>query len=301
VVLGCSARSAPPAAHIATTRGEKIFAPHLLNAYRLHPRVISGGRPEYDRSFDELAAEGIKTIISVDVRPPDVDAAAQHALRYVHIPFGHDGLPGDLVTQLAKAIRDLPGPVYVHSRTGQHRAPAASAAACLMLGLLEPDDVPDMLKAAADGEDDPALVAAALKFRPIDPHELDQLQVEFRSTVEPSPMGRVMLAIEQAFDQLRLVHAAEWKSPAEHPDFEPSHSAEALGKQFAALVELAQREGRPDGFRDLAQDAQWGASDVATLLRPGPPDNEQAIASLNSAYQRMLKNCVECHRDFRDQ
>src|SRR4051812_16326485 len=72
---------------------EEIDAPHLPNAYRVHARVISGGLPDGEAAFRELEALDVKTIISVDSAAPDVELAAAHGMRYVHLPHGYDGIP----------------------------------------------------------------------------------------------------------------------------------------------------------------------------------------------------------------
>jgi hypothetical protein len=70
----------------------QLASQHLPNLVRVHEKVISGGLPEGDAAFQELAALGVKTIISVDGMTPDVGMAAKHGLRYVHLPHGYDGM-----------------------------------------------------------------------------------------------------------------------------------------------------------------------------------------------------------------
>lgn len=114
----------------------KVASQHLPNPVRLHEKVISGGLPEADAAFQELADLGVKTIISVDGMMPDVATAAKHGLRYVHLPHGYDGIPEQRINELAKAARDLPGPVYIHCHHGKHRSPAAASVACVGAGLI---------------------------------------------------------------------------------------------------------------------------------------------------------------------
>src|SRR5436189_6043349 len=82
----------------------KLTASHLPNAYQIHPHVISGGLPDGEDAFRELAALGVKTIISVDGAKPDVPLAEKYGLRYVHLPHGYGGVPDDRVKELAKAV-----------------------------------------------------------------------------------------------------------------------------------------------------------------------------------------------------
>ena len=105
--------------------------PKLPNAYRLHPRVISGGQPEGEQAFARLKELGVKTVISVDGARPEVELARKYGLRYVHLPHGYDGVPDERASELAKAVRDLPGPVYIHCHHGKHRSPAAATVACV--------------------------------------------------------------------------------------------------------------------------------------------------------------------------
>ena len=62
-----------------------------------------------------------------------------YGLRYVHLPHGYDGIDQRRARELAKAVRDLPGPIYIHCHHGKHRSPAAAAVACVGAGLLKPD------------------------------------------------------------------------------------------------------------------------------------------------------------------
>jgi len=114
----------------------KIAATYLPNPVMVHPKVISGGLPEGDNAFQELQSLGVKTIISVDGMKPDVDTASKFGLRYVHLPHGYDGVPSGRVKELAKAVRSLDGPIYIHCHHGKHRSPAAASIACVGAGLI---------------------------------------------------------------------------------------------------------------------------------------------------------------------
>ncbi|HEX5269836.1 MAG TPA: hypothetical protein VFW33_05080, partial [Gemmataceae bacterium] len=109
----------------------RVEAKGLLNVVRLNERLYSGSSPEGDEGFESLRALGIKTIITVDGARPDVDRAHKFGMRYVHIPIGYDGVPEEQGLRIVKAVRDLPGPVYVHCHHGKHRGAAAAAVARL--------------------------------------------------------------------------------------------------------------------------------------------------------------------------
>src|SRR5262245_58106552 len=139
MALGCGRQTpSPPIADDRPYQPTKVAAAHLPNAYQIHAKVISGGLPEGDTAFQELADLGVKTIISVDGATPDIETAKKHGLRYVHLPHGYDGIPRSRANELAKAVRDLPGPIYIHCHHGKHRSPAAATVACVAAGLVDP-------------------------------------------------------------------------------------------------------------------------------------------------------------------
>jgi hypothetical protein len=78
---GCGQQPQPmPSAEAAPVNAapEKVAAEHLPNPWRLHPKVISGGLPEGDAAFKELADLGVKTVISFDGAKPDVAKAKKY-------------------------------------------------------------------------------------------------------------------------------------------------------------------------------------------------------------------------------
>ena len=75
---------------------DETLGKHLHNCFRLSEHLTCGAQPESDDDFAALAAAGIRVIVSVDGAAPDVAAAKRHGLRYVHAPFGYDGIPASL-------------------------------------------------------------------------------------------------------------------------------------------------------------------------------------------------------------
>ena len=107
--------------------------PGLNNVIRITEKLLSGSVPEGDTGFQTLQKLGVKTIITVDGAKPEVERAEKFGMRYVHLPIGYDGVPADQGWRLAKAVRDLPGLIYIHCHHGQHRSPAAAVVIKLCL------------------------------------------------------------------------------------------------------------------------------------------------------------------------
>ena len=131
---------------------QRLEVKHLPNAIKLHERVVSGGQPDGEAAFVELRDFGIKTVISVDGVKPDIALAEKYGMRYVHLPHGYNGISDDRVAELAKAVRDFEGPIYIHCHHGKHRSPTAATVACVANGLLDPQGATSILAFAGTSE-----------------------------------------------------------------------------------------------------------------------------------------------------
>src|SRR5581483_692817 len=234
----------------------------LHNVFRLSDRLYSGSAPDGDDGFRSLQRLGVRTVITVDGARPDVEAARRFGLRYVHLPVGYDGVPRDRALQLARAVRDLPGPVYVHCHHGQHRGPAATAAVQLCL-----DDRYTVEQAEAflrSAGTDPAyrgLVGLPRSLVRPAAGELDRAAADFPE-VSPIPdLARVMVEVDTRFDRLKAVRAAGWRPPPGHADLDPPHEARQLVEQFREATRLPLAD-RPDDLRHRLTDAADGAAEL---------------------------------------
>ena len=223
--LSCALAAALVAQQPAKWVPEKINVPSLPNAYRLHPRVISGGEPEGEEAFARLKALGIKTIISVDGARPQLVLAQKYGLRYVHLPHGYDGVPESRAQELAKAVRDLPGPVYIHCHHGKHRSPAAATVACVAAGFLAPEQALSVLTTAGTSANYRGLYQSAQAARRLDDKLLEGLHIEFPETVKVPPIADAMVQIEHTHDHLKSLAANHWQPLKQQPDLEPAHEA----------------------------------------------------------------------------
>jgi len=281
---------------------KKLSAAHLPNAVQVHANVISGGLPEGEEGFAELAALGVRTVISVDGATPDVETARRHGLKYVHLPHGYDGIPEQRAKELAKAVRELEGPVYIHCHHGKHRSPAAASVACVTAGLIEPSRALSVLELAGTSPNYRGLYESAEEARPLEAALLKELQVEFRERVEVPPMAEAMVALEHTHEHLAAIAAAGWRTPTGHPDLEPAHEALLLREHFTEMLRTDQVQQQPEEFRHLLRESERAAEELEQLLitwKPATAD-EPAPASLGPLAERIGANCKACHQQFRD-
>jgi protein tyrosine phosphatase (PTP) superfamily phosphohydrolase (DUF442 family) len=281
---------------------KKLSAEHLPNAVQVHPRVISGGLPQGDAGFAELRDLGVKSVISVDGAKPDVETAAKYGLRYVHLPHGYDGIPQQRAQELAKAVRDLEGVVYIHCHHGRHRSPAAASVACVTAGLIDPSLAVRVLELAGTSANYRGLYQSASAARPLEEALLDALQVEFREMVNVPPIAEAMVALEHTHDNLGEIAAAGWRTPEGHPDLEPAHEALLLREHFTELLRTDEVQQQPEEFRQLLRESDAVAQKLEDELRAfktaagdaTPPD------SLGRLAERITANCKACHQKYRD-
>ena len=281
---------------------QPVAAQHLPNAWWIHPRVLSGGLPAGDAAFQQLAELGVKTIISVDGARPDVAAAEKHGLRYVHLPHGYNGISAERALELAKAMRDLPGPIYVHCHHGKHRSPAAAAVGCVGAGLIAPAAAEPFLKAAGTSESYRGLYAAAREAQPFDPERLAALQAEFPATAQLPPLAEKMVALDETYERVTKIAAVGWKSPADHPDLDPPHEALLLREHFTELLRDENLRRRPDDFAALLRESETAARALESALATwrGEASAAPPLATLQDALGKITADCKSCHTAHRD-
>ncbi|MBC7815774.1 MAG: cytochrome c [Planctomycetaceae bacterium] len=280
----------------APAKIEKVASKHLPNPVRVHDKVISGGLPESDTAFAELKELGIKTVISVDGAKPDVATAQKYGLRYVHLPHSYDGIPEDRAQELAKAVRDLPGPIYVHCHHGKHRSPAAAAVACLGAGMIGHDEARQVLAIAGTGENYRGLFQSVDDAQPLGSALLDRLQAEFPATAKLPAMAEAMVAIEHVHDHLKFLEKAGWKAPVDQPALAPDHEALLLRESFTELLRTDELKGKPDRFQQLMQEAGMLSQSLEETLKSSLIDADAAAKKLAA----VSANCKSCHQVYRD-
>jgi protein tyrosine phosphatase (PTP) superfamily phosphohydrolase (DUF442 family) len=281
---------------------EKLVAQHLPNPVRVHEKVISGGLPEGDAAFAELAALGVKTVISVDGAKPDVAAAEKHGLRYVHLPHGYDGIPDERAALLAKAVRDLPGPIYIHCHHGKHRSPAAAVVGCIGAGLITEDSALAVLELAGTSPNYRGLYQAAEDTQRIDKAKLDALPNDFPATVDPSPLAEAMVHLELTHDHIQALAANNWQMIATKPDLDAAHEALLLREHYTEMLRtdevLAQDAEFVARMREGETLAQTLETELAAWSKNGRKNPVTAEAGI--VLERVSQNCKACHQQFRD-
>jgi len=302
VVCGVGIQASLAVAQQGPDLPRKLTASHLPNPVQLHATVISGGLPEGDAAFKELAEMGVKTVISVDGMKPDVETASKHGLRYVHLPHGYDGVPESRVKELAKAVQTLDGPVYIHCHHGKHRSPAAAGVACVAAGLVKPENAIEILELAGTNKNYVGLFRSARRASPIPADELDAFEPDFPEIAEVPPMAEAMVQLAHTHEHLQQIAASDWRTPENHPDLDPAHEALLLREHFTEMLRTPEVKAEPEDFKRMLRESESAAGKLETLLadwhsrgsKEPVPDDVPARA------ERIADNCKACHVRFRD-
>lgn len=295
--LACQPHARKPEAHAGLT-SSSAADPHgseaLPNVHHIG-KLISGGVPGGDAGFDELKAMGVKTIISVDGATPDLARAEARGMRYVHIPITYAEVPEKEKLEIARAIRDLPGPIYIHCHHGKHRSPAAAAAAAVSLGMATPDEAVAFMKKAGTAPNYTGLYQCVAEATVVSAAAVNAASSEFPAIQKPVGMVAAMVEVDVAYEHLGDIRAAGWKTPKDHPDLVPAAEAGRLADQLRFSGEDARSQAKGEDYAAKLQ----SAISRATALEAGIVNGESAD-QLEARWKLVAASCKECHSVYRD-
>lgn len=284
-----------PTPHAARRTPSTQAAGGLHNVLTLTPKVISGSVPESDADFAELKAIGIRTVISVDGATPDVELARRYSLRYVHLPIGYDGMTPQRRLELARALRDLPGPIYIHCHHGVHRGPAAAAAAVVTLGELSPEQGVAFLETAGTSPNYRGLYTVVRSAVVASAAELNAACGDFPEIAPIPDFVAAMAEAQDVYDRLVLIRDAGWRTPTDHPDLVPIAEAGRLENLLRAMHDDPEAARHPADFAQHLADSRKLAQELEEGLSIKAPPQE-----LTERLSQIGKSCKECHVQYRD-
>ena len=296
---GCSRKPPPHAECAATTAPSRLETPTpgLENVWQLSDKLYCGGSPAGDAGFRTLALLGVKSIVSVDGARPNVIMAQRYGLQYLHAPVTYDGISRDKVLYLAKALQELPGPIYLHCHHGKHRGPAAAVAAmmCIRPELMPEQAVELMQQIGTDPHYRGLYSVPTSLVRPTS-EELKAVQLILSHTSEVTPLAESMVRIDLHWDRLASWKEAGWKQPAGHPAMVPHHEALLLFEQLYELGRVYSHH--PSDFLQMAREARDAVSELEHVLSERSTNANTEL--LDERFQRVEQSCNKCHELYRD-
>jgi uncharacterized membrane protein/protein tyrosine phosphatase (PTP) superfamily phosphohydrolase (DUF442 family) len=270
--------------------------PGLHNVVTYVDGLYSGAVPEGDDGFETLARLGVRTIISVDGAEPEVEKAKAHGIRYVHLPIGYNGFDESRKLELARAVRDLPGPVYVHCHHGKHRSAGAVGAVAVTLGLLDPEKATERMKVSGTAPSYKGLWTCVAESSAKDAANVDRASAVFPEISPTEGLVKSMVTIDEVTEHLKSIQKAGWKAPPDHPDLVPAAEAGRLADLLRNLQHAERVKAKPAEFTQwMLRNSDEAAALEAGLLLPQTTTDEHS-----KRFAVVLASCKECHVKYRD-
>lgn len=295
---GAPATTPPPAGAIAPAKVDGPLTPVDLatihNALKWSDNIYSGSCPDGEAGYKALAAKGIKTVVTVDGAKPDLATAHKYGLRYVHIPVEYSGIAREDAIKIIRAVRDLPGPVFIHCHHGIHRGPAAAALVAIALANYDNAKADAALKQAGTGANYKGLWKDVDDFKLPTQTEIDAADNTFPESAEASNLAAAMVTIDQRFDALKAVKSGNLKTVPDHPDIELAHEALLLREAFTELHRDEATTARGTDYATKMQAAVDASQKLEDAIRAGKA--EDAVF----AYDATKATCGSCHKLYRD-
>ncbi len=268
---------------------KKVSSNYIPNLIQVHVDVYSGGQPEGEAAFKELRSMGFQTIISVDGVTPNVAAAESYQMRYVHLPHGYDGISDSRMLELAKAIRDLPKPIYIHCHHGKHRSPTAASTACVLVGLINKSDARSVLEIAGTGKNYVGLFATVERAKFDSTRDWSKVQVDFQVTALMPPMTRSMVSIDHHWSRIQTAVQSDLVNDnsllRNQKNIDTHHDLLMLKELYVELT----RGSR--AINDIA---------FSNYLHDGVRIIDKISLKTPETLTELEQNCKACHQLYRD-
>jgi protein tyrosine phosphatase (PTP) superfamily phosphohydrolase (DUF442 family) len=283
-----------PAGPLPVGNPTAVELPGLHNVFRLSDKLYTGSAPEADPGFHSLQRLGIRTILTVDGARPDLDRAGRHGMRYVHIPFGYDGCPTPTANRIVRAVRDLPGPIYLHCHHGKHRAPTAAAFARIALDGLSHGGAIGEMERAGTGKEYVGLYRDVRVYHAPSLAQIDSVPADLPEVAPTPPLTEAMVRIDTRFGELLRCQKEGWRAPTEQTDRLPAYEALQLRELFTELRRTPEISRRTADFRARIEAASGNAGRLEKALRSGDP------ARADTLMARTATGCATCHARYRN-
>ena len=270
--------------------------PGVHNVVAYHDGFYSGSVPEGEEGFETLRRMGIRTVISVDGAAPDLELAREHGLRYVHLPVGYNGVSTERTLEIARAVRDLPHPVYIHCHHGKHRSAGAAGAAAVTLGYSTREQATARMKVSGTALNYKGLYQCVSIANVADAATLDRADGSFPSIAQTPDFVQSMVEIDEEFDHLKAIEKAGWRVPQDHPDLVPAAVAAKLENLFRVLDTDQAIMSRPPEFHDMLNASRANAQNIEDELAKSAP----SLEVLAREFKALTQDCKSCHSKYRD-
>jgi len=277
-------------------------SPGIHNLFQLSNELWSGSEPEGEEAFAKIESLGVKTIVSVDGKAPDVALAKKHGMRYVHIPIEYKGLSDQEIAELAKTYRECEGPFYTHCFHGKHRGPAANAVGRLVLdGATREQAIAEMRQWCGTAPEYEGLFRdIAMKPMPT-AEETRRLEFHFPSARAFGDFREAMIDISRRHDALKKLEKRDFAVDPDHPDWDALNESDMILNALDDVSKLAETAAQPADFREWMAKAVEQSRALRDALKQAKLGDAAGIEAGRKAFATLNKSCNDCHAAYRNQ
>ena len=271
------------------------------NVFRLSPSIVSGAEPTGPAALERLAAMGIKTVLSVDGKAPDVTTARALGMRYVHVPIQYTGVTRAELLRIAKTFRELPKPMFVHCFHGRHRGPAAAAVGRVLIdGVSREQAIAEMRQWCGTAGKYQGLYDAVATGNLPTVEETKQLDWGFDEVKRVSGVRAGMVRLTRSFDHVKALSKLDFAVDPDHPDLDAVNEATQVVQLLRDTNAIDDpRVKRKDYAEWMDQSLEHGDALIAALRDVRA--NEDGALERANRHLRVVKNlCSTCHHVYRN-
>lgn len=290
-VPGCTGSQHTEPQHASETAHE---AHALHNLHQLTPELWSAGEPVGEMAYEELAALGIQTVISVDGVAPNKELAQQHGITVVHLPIGYDGISEQRSRELAHAMATMPRPILVNCHHGKHRGPAALCVGAIGSGDISNEQATAYMKTAQTSPKYKGLWKAAEVAQPLSGTVLYDDSIELPEKTEIEDFVQAMAEVDRLYEHLQDCADNNFNAPENHPDLAPISLAGQIHNLLRGMENDKETVEGGQAFYDMLIVSRDRASQLEMQLEHN--DIEDAYESL----KLLTDSCSDCHAKYRN-
>lgn len=277
-------------------------AEHIENLLKLSDSIYSGGQPVGEEAFAELAARGVKVMVSVDGARPNLELAEKYGMRYIHIPIGYDGIDENAQLQLVKTMQVCDEPMFIHCHHGKHRGPSA-AAVCMQgapVGAWTNEQATAFLEQAGTSHDYAGLYRDVGAFSKPDDRALATVSDQLPEHVAVSDLVEAMANIDRHWDYLKALHRNDFRGLSDHPDVVPAQEALIIAEGLRELVRQDDTKQMGDEYVEMMKASEAAAWAAHEALKHYDSADETTFDAAKSAYNILVDSCKACHKKHRN-
>ena len=273
----------------------------LHQLFRLSHNIFSGAEPDQPGALQAIAGLGVKTILSVDGKAPNHEAAVAAGLRYVHVPIRYKGITEEEKLAIAKTFREMPGPFYVHCFHGKHRGPAAAALGRVVLdGASRERAVAEMRQWCGTSSKYEGLYQSiAYEDLPTAEDTADH-DFDFAPAFQFEGLRGAMIEISRSFEGIEGSAKVDWKPNPNHPDLVPLNEARRIFQAYQQTLQHEDLTSTPSDLQEAMKRAAEQSAEMIRLLELKGQGNAGAADQAKALVASMKSSCGACHKAYRN-